>query len=349
MSKINIGVLGATGTVGQKFIRLLEGHPYFDISDIVASERNKGKKYKDAVSWKQETDIPENVKNMTLKTYNENMSAKIYFSGLDSSVAGEIEDYLAENGSLVISNSKNHRTDDDVPILLPEINEEHIELIKQQKTKGAIITNSNCSSMFLAMALAPLHKKFGIKKVIVTTMQALSGAGYPGVASLDILGNVVPFIGGEEDKVENEINKMLGTYKDGKIEFADIIVSAHCNRVPVIDGHTETLSILFDKKPSIEDVKKTLSSFRGSPQEMKLPIAPENPIVVLEEENRPQPRLEVMKQKGMATYVGRIRECNVFDIRMVVLGHNTIRGAAGASILNAEYMYKKGMLEEYLG
>ncbi|MCK4797008.1 MAG: aspartate-semialdehyde dehydrogenase [Spirochaetes bacterium] len=346
MEKIKVCILGATGTVGQKFIILLQNHPFFEISDIVASERNKGKIYKDAVKWKQDKDIPGNIKNMILKTYDESMSAKIFFSGLDSSVAGEIETYLAEKGNVIISNSKNHRMEDNVPILLPEINEEHIEVIKNQKTKGYIITNSNCSTMFLALVLGPLHRKYGIKKLIISTMQAISGAGYPGVASLDILGNVIPYIDGEEEKVESELKKMLGVYNNSKIIPSDFIISAHCNRVGVVDGHTETVSILFDKKPSVDDIKETLSKFKGSPQEMELPFAPENPIVVMDESDRPQPRLDVLKQKGMAAFVGRIRKCNVFDIKMVILGHNTIRGAAGASILNAEYLYKKGMLKD---
>lgn len=342
---LKVGILGATGTVGQKFIRLLENHPYFEISDIVASGRNKGKKYIDAVSWKQETKIPENVKNMKLKTYDEDLEANLFFSGLDASVAGEIETFLADKGSYVISNSKNHRMDKDVPISIPEINEEHFEILKTQKHDGFIVTNSNCSTMFLALVLAPLHKKFGIKKVFVSTMQAISGAGYPGVPSLDILGNVVPYIGGEEDKLETELRKMLGTYENGSIIDADITVSAHCNRVPVIDGHTETLSIEFDKKPSVDEVKSILKNFKSTPQELKLPSAPDNPIIVHEDDDRPQPRLDAYVNNGMSASVGRIRECSIFDIKMVIMGHNTIRGAAGAAILNAEYLYAKKIIK----
>ncbi|OHD11424.1 MAG: aspartate-semialdehyde dehydrogenase [Spirochaetes bacterium GWD1_27_9] len=348
MGKVKVGVLGATGTVGQKFITLLKDHPFFDITDLVASERSKGKIYKEACSWKQEVDMPEQVKNMSVKSYDEHLEAKIFFSGLDANVAGEIETYLAEKGCVVISNSKNHRMDVDVPISIPEINPEHFEVCKHQKSKGFIVTNSNCSTMFLAIALAPLHKKFGIEKLIVSTMQAVSGAGYPGVPSLDILGNVVPFIGGEEEKIQIELKKMLGTYKDGKIVDADFVVSAHCNRVAVIDGHTETVSILFKNKPTVEQVKEILANFKTEVQDMDLPMSPEKPIVVMEEENRPQPRFDVLKHKGMATFVGRIRKCPVFDIKMVVLGHNTIRGAAGAAILNAEYMYKKGLLKDII-
>ncbi len=348
MAKIKVGILGATGTVGQKFITILQDHPYFEISDLVASDRSKGKKYMEAVSWKQEMVIPESIKNMTVKTYDEKIEGKILFSGLDASVAGEIESNLAERGYAIISNSKNHRMDDNVPISIPEINSEHFKLIDDQKTKGFIVTNSNCSTMFLAIALAPLHEKFGIEKLIVTTMQAVSGAGYPGVPSLDILGNVVPYIGGEEEKIEIELKKMLGKYKNGKIEDADFVVSAHCNRVPVIDGHTETVSVLFKKKPTIEELKSALNSFDAEPQQMGLPMAPKKVVTVMEEQDRPQPRLDACKDKGMGTYVGRIRKCNIFDYKMVVMGHNTIRGAAGAAVLNAEYLYKKGLLNKIL-
>ncbi len=347
-NKIKVGVLGATGTVGQKFIVLLKDHPFFEVTDLVASDRSKGKPYKEACSWKQEVNMPDNVKNLTVKTFDEKIDAVILFSGLDASVAGEIEASLADKGKVVISNSKNHRMEKDVPILIPEINEEHFKLTDDQKYKGCIITNSNCSTMFLAIALGPLHREFGIEKIIVSTMQAVSGAGYPGVPSLDILGNVVPYIGGEEEKIETELKKMLGTYSKGEIRLADFSVSAHCNRVPVIDGHTETVSILFKKKVTPAQVKEVLKNFKHEAQSMNLPTSPEKAIVVMEEDNRPQPRFDAPKDKGMVTFVGRIRECNVFDIKMVVMGHNTIRGAAGAAILNAEYLYKKGLLEKYL-
>ncbi len=348
MEKIKVGILGATGTVGQKFITLLNNHPFFEITDLVASERNQDKLYKEACNWKQETFIPESIKNMKLKLYNEKLDAKILFSGLDASVAGEIETYLANEGFVVVSNAKNHRMEDDVPIALPEINPEHFEAIKHQKTKGCIVTNSNCVVMPLALVLGPLHKEFGIETMVVNTMQAVSGAGYPGVASLDILGNVIPYIGGEEEKIQIELNKILGKYESGKIVSADFKVSAHANRVPVIDGHTETVSISFKKKPTVEQIKNILNNFTAEPQAFKLPSAPEKPVIVMEEENRPQPRFDAYKDKGMAAFVGRIRECNVFDIKMVILGHNTIRGAAGCAVLNAEYMYKKGLLDKYL-
>lgn len=345
MNKIPVAILGATGTVGQKFITLLEKHPYFEIKELVASERSAGTKYKSACKWKQDSFIPAEIAEMTVKALDDKLESRILFSGLDSSVAGEAETEYAKRGHFVISNSKNHRMDEDVPLIIPEINHDHLELIKDQKTKGAIITNSNCSTMFLAMALYPIHKAFGIEAVMVSTMQAISGAGYPGVASMDILSNVVPYIGDEEEKVETECQKILGTYKNGKIIPADFKISAHCNRVAVFDGHTETVSVKLKKKAAPEEIKKVMKEWKGLPQEKKLPFAPETPLIVFEENDRPQPARDVWKNKGMSTCVGRIRPCNIFDIRMVILGHNTVRGAAGAAILNAETMVEKGYIK----
>jgi aspartate-semialdehyde dehydrogenase len=345
MKPINVAILGATGTVGQKFITLLQGHPYFRIHELVASPRSAGKAYQEAASWKQDQPIPGDVSGKIVKSLDDTLESTILFSGLDSSVAGEAETRFAREGHIVISNSKNHRMDADVPLIIPEINPEHFEIIKTQPYKGAIITNSNCSTMFLAMVLAPIQREFGIEAVQVSTMQAISGAGYPGVASLDIMGNVVPFIGGEEDKLETEPQKILGTYKDGQIIPADFIVSAQCNRVPVIDGHTETVSIKLKKKASPEDIAKVLHEFTGMPQARHLYSAPDQPIVVMEEENRPQPARDIWLQKGMAAMVGRIRTCPIFDIKMVIMGHNTVRGAAGAAILNGEALVELGYLE----
>ncbi len=345
MEKIKVAILGATGTVGQKFVTLLYDHPYFEIHELVASERSAGKKYSEACRWKQNIPIPENVRDLVVKTTDTKLESKILFSGLDSSVAGPVEERYANEGHYIISNSKNHRMDSDVPLVIPEINHDHLDIIKQQKYKGAIVTNSNCSTMFLTMALAPIYKEFGIEAVHVTTMQAISGAGYPGVPSLDILGNVIPFIGGEEDKVETEPLKILGTYKNGKIEHADFKISAHCNRVPVYDGHTETVSIKLKKKAEPEEVARILDEFSGLPQELKLPLAPEKPIVVFNEPDRPQPFRDVWLNRGMSACVGRIRKCPIYDIKLVVLGHNTVRGAAGAAVLNAETMYRKGLIE----
>jgi len=344
MKTINVAILLATGTVGQKFITLLQGHPTFKIHELVASPRSAGKPYAEAAGWKQDSPIPEAVASMTVKSLDEALESPILFSGLDSSVAGEAESRFAGAGHFVISNSKNHRMDKDVPLVIPEINPEHFQILDTQKTKGKIITNSNCSTMFLAMALAPIHKAFGIEAVQVTTMQAISGAGYPGVPSMEILGNVVPYIGDEEEKLETETKKILGTYKDGKIIPADFLVSAQCNRVPVLDGHTETVSIKLKKKASPDEVRTVLENFRGMPQEKNLPFAPDKPIVLMDAPDRPQPARDIWLQKGMATMVGRIRECPVFDIKMVILGHNTVRGAAGAAILNAEALWELGYL-----
>jgi aspartate-semialdehyde dehydrogenase len=344
MQQIPVAILGATGTVGQKFISLLRNHPFFTIEELVASPRSAGKTYKDAANWKQDHPIPSEIASKIVKSLDEGLDSKLLFSGLDSSVAGEAETRFAEAGHYVISNSKNHRMDPDVPLIIPEINPDHFEILEHQKTKGKIITNSNCSTMFLAMALAPLHKDFGIKKVQVTTMQAISGAGYPGVASMDILGNVVPFIGGEEDKVETEPQKILGSYTNGRITPADFVVSAQCNRVAVFDGHTETVSIEFDTKPSVAQVKESLRKFSGMPQEKRLPSAPSQAIIVVEEDDRPQPARDAWLENGMSAIVGRVRPCPVFDIKFVVMGHNTVRGAAGAAILNAEALHELGHL-----
>lgn len=345
MEKINVGILGATGTVGQKFISLLEDHPYFTVAEVVASERSAGKKYSEATNWKQDKFIPSNVANLIVKSTDDKLESKILFSGMDASVAGEIEEKYASEGHYVISNSKNHRMDKNVPIIIPEVNPEHFEIIKKQQYKGAIITNSNCSTMFLAMVLHPLNVAFGIEHVHVTTMQAISGAGYPGVASMDILGNVIPFIGGEEEKMEIEPQKILGYLDGDEIKNADFKISAHCNRVAVFDGHTESVTIKFKNKPTVEQVKETLQNFKGLPQEKNLPFAPTQPILVFEEDNRPQPARDAWKEKGMAACVGRVREDKIDDIRMTIMGHNTVRGAAGAAILNAESLVALGYLD----
>lgn len=342
MQPLPVGVLGATGTVGQKFISLLEKHPYFAVKELVASERSAGKTYAEACSWKQDRPIPASVAVMTVRSLSAELESRILFSGLDSSVAGEAETRYAEAGHLVISNSKNHRMDPDVPLVIPEINPDHFELVAKQPYEGGIITNSNCSTMFLAMALAPLHRSFGVRRVFVSTMQAVTGAGYPGVPSMDILGNVVPYISGEEDKLEREAAKILGTVTDAGVDPAPFVVSAHCNRVPVYDGHTETVSVELEAKASIEDITRALAEFRGMPQEKGLPSAPAHPIVVTDEQDRPQPTRDIWTENGMATVVGRIRRCSLFDVKLVLLGHNTVRGAAGAAILNAEAYIELG-------
>ncbi len=344
MDKINVAILGATGTVGQKFISLLENHPYFVVAEVVASERSAGKLYKDATNWKQDKFIPADIANLVVKSTADKLTSKILFSGMDAAFAGEAEENYAKLGHYVISNARNHRMDKNVPIIIPEVNCDHFEIIKSQPWDGGIITNSNCSTMFLAMVLAPLQKAFGIKHVHVTTMQAISGAGYPGVPSMDILGNVVPHIGGEEEKMEMEAQKILGSVDGDEIVDADFVVSAHCNRVAVFDGHTESLTIKFNKKPSVAEVKEVLVNFKGMPQEKNLPFAPAQPIIVFEEADRPQPARDAWKNNGMSTCVGRIREDKIDDIKMTIMGHNTIRGAAGAAILNAEALVALGYI-----
>ncbi|MCI0696744.1 aspartate-semialdehyde dehydrogenase [candidate division KSB1 bacterium] len=340
--KIKVGVLGATGAVGQKFVQLLAKHPWFELAEVAASERSVGKTYGEATRWFQNTPLPEHIGRLPMKPCRAALDCRIVFSGLDAAVAGEVEAEFAAAGYAVFSNARNHRLADDVPLVIPELNADHLTLIERQRSKrggsGFIVTNSNCSTMFLAMALGPLHQAFGVEKVFVVTMQAISGAGYPGVASLDILGNVIPFISGEEEKIEIETRKILGRLTGDRIELADFAVSAQTNRVPVEDGHTECVSLKLKKPASIAAIKTCLQNFRGLPQKLELPSAPPQPILVLDELDRPQPKRDVMAANGMATLVGRIRPCPILDFRFVILGHNTIRGAAGASILNAELL-----------
>lgn len=347
--KIPVGVLGATGAVGQKFIKLLEGHPWFEVTEVAASERTSGKLYGEAVSWKQVTPIPEAVRGLEIRPCTPELKCRIVFSGLDASVAGTIEDDFARAGYVVLSNSKNHRLDEDVPLVIPEVNDDHLRLIPIQKksrnSKGYIVTNANCTTMFLAMALGPIHKAFQVEQVFMVSMQAVSGAGYPGVPSLDILGNVIPFIGGEEEKVESETRKILGTFNGNTIDPAPFAVSAQCNRVAVEDGHTESVSVKLARKTTAAEIADLLSNYRGVPQTLRLPSAPEAPYIVMKEQDRPQPRFDVNRANGMATLVGRIRPCSILDFKFTLMGHNTVRGAAGASILNAELLKAQGMLE----
>jgi len=349
MEKIKVGILGATGMVGQRFIQLLEDHPWFEISELAASERSAGKPYEEAVDgrWKLETPIPTKAASLVVKECKPGLDCKMVFSALDAGIAGQIEEDFAKAGYVVSTNSRNHRMDEDVPLLIPEVNAEHTAIIEQQKKKyngkGYIVTNPNCSTIGLVLAVAPLHKKYGIKRLIVTTLQALSGAGFPGVPSLDILDNIIPFIGGEEGKMESESLKLLGTLKGDKFVYADIKISASCNRVHVKDGHLECVSIEMEKKPSIDELILTLKEFNPL-KDLNLPFSPPQPIIVKEEENRPQPKYDRDLGKGMASIVGRVRECPVLDYKLLILSHNTIRGAAGAAILNAEYLKVKGFL-----
>ncbi|MFH1068470.1 MAG: aspartate-semialdehyde dehydrogenase [Candidatus Glassbacteria bacterium] len=349
MEKIKVGVLGATGTVGQRFITLLEGHPYFELVEVAASERSAGKTYEEAVAgrWKVSADIPAGVKKMKVSDVKPGLDCRIVFSAMDASVAGPAEEEFAAAGYYVFSNSRNHRYDDDVPILLPEINAEHIAILEHQQKKrgwkGFIVTNSNCSTMGLVIPLKPLLDNFGLEAVNVVTMQAVSGAGYPGVSAQDIIDNVIPYIGGEEPKMEREPLKMLGRVEAGTAFVdASFKISAQCNRVFVLDGHLECTSVTLKKKPSQEQFVSALANFRGRPQELKLPSAPEKPIIVRTEDDRPQPRFDRDHGKGMSVTVGRIRPCNIFHYKFLLLSHNTVRGAAGASILNAEFLKAEG-------
>ncbi|HKK49097.1 MAG TPA: aspartate-semialdehyde dehydrogenase, partial [Alkalispirochaeta sp.] len=323
--------------------------PQFEIAELVASPRSAGKSYSEACSWKQDQPIPRRIAELTVKSTADPLSSPILFSGLDSSVAGDAEVHYAEAGHVVISNSRNHRMDADVPLVIPEINSHHFEMVSRQRWPGAIITNSNCSTMFLAMALAPIHEQWGIEWVQVTTMQAISGAGYPGVSSMDILGNVVPYISGEEEKMEIEAQKILGTLTPEGVDPAPFVVSAACTRVPVFDGHLETVTVKLPSgnEPTIDAVAEVLNSWRGMPQDRSLPSAPVQPIEVLSEPDRPQPARDVFRNKGMSTLVGRLRPDPIGTFKMVIMGHNTVRGAAGAAILNAEAFVALGHFDRY--
>ena len=345
--RIEVGILGATGMVGQHFIKFLQGHPWFELKWLGASDRSAGKKYRDAMTWHLGV-VPETVADLTVDECKPGNAPRLLFSAMDASVATDIERAFAQAGHVVVSNSKNHRMEPDVPLLVPEINPDHLKLAPGQQRargwKGQIVTNPNCSTIGLTMGLGPL-KRFGITRVIVTTMQAISGAGYPGVASMDIMGNVIPHIGGEEEKMQQETQKILGEFRGNHIEPLAARVSAHCNRVGVVDGHTETVSVEFSSKPSEADLRHAMESFRGVPQERSLPSAPPRPVIYMHEANRPQPRKDAERERGMAAFVGRLRPCPALDYKFVVLSHNTVRGAAGAAVLNAELMHSEGMLD----
>ncbi|MGB9611880.1 MAG: aspartate-semialdehyde dehydrogenase [Bryobacteraceae bacterium] len=348
MKKIEVGVLGATGMVGQNFIQFLQGHPWFELTWVGASDRSAGKPYAEATAWRLDGSMPESVAKLTVQECKPEAKApKLVFSAMDASVATEIERAFAEAGHYVVSNSRNHRMEPDVPLLVPEINPDHLGLLAHQHRrgwKGAIVTNPNCSTVALTMGLAPL-KPFGIETVLCTTMQAVSGAGYPGVASFDIVGNVIPFIGGEEAKMETETLKILGEFAGDHVEFLPARVSAHCNRVPVLDGHTVAVSVALREKPHLKDLIEAYEKFTALPQKLKLPSAPPRPVLYLHEENRPQPRRDAGRGNGMTVTVGRLRTCPVLDFKFVCLAHNTIRGAAGAAVLNAELMHAQGLLK----
>ena len=348
MSKIPVGVLGATGAVGQRFIQLLADHPWFEVAEVAASDRSAGKPFAEACAWRLPGTPPREVADLSVQSCDGAFRSRLLFSGLDSAVAGEVEARLAQAGHAVVSNSRNHRMLPDVPLLVPEINPEHLAAIEIQKRRtggGYVVTNPNCSVVGLAMALAPLDKAFGLRSVAVVTLQALSGAGYPGVASLDVADNVIPYIGGgEEEKIETEPQKILGRFEGGAFAPAGFRISASVHRVAVTDGHTLAAFLSFQTRASAAEACQALSAFRGRPQQLGLPSAPRQPIHVLDQADRPQPRLDRDRERGMAVSVGRVREDGLFDLKLEALVHNTIRGAAGAAILNAELLQAEGLL-----
>ena len=353
MSKISVAVLGATGMIGQRFIQMLEDHPYFEIEGLYASERSEGKRLGDVLKVRDHVYLDETMERK-IETMDINKIAKncrVAFSGIPSDLAGPTETELAEAGVAVFTNAGSHRMDEHVPILIPEVNPDQIEAIKDQPTYangGYIVTNANCSSTGIAAPLAAINDAFGLKQVFVSTYQALSGAGYPGVPSLDAVGNVVPFISHEEEKMESELAKMLGTYSDGKFNFAGFKVMANCARVPVVDGHLESLVLDMEQQPTLEELEKCLVDFRGEPQKLNLPSAPVQPIIVRKEQNRPQPVFDAMagrpeRARGMAVTIGRLRQSNGY-YKAFAMSHNTLRGGAGGSVLNAELAKAKGIL-----
>jgi aspartate-semialdehyde dehydrogenase len=345
--KWRAGVLGATGLVGQRLVKLLARHPWFDLTEVAASERSAGKSYAEATRWHLDAPIPEAARALVVKGLDPTLECDFVFSALDSSVAGPAEEDFARAGYPVVSNSRNHRMDSDVPLLIPEVNAAHLEAISvQQKNRGYgtgfIVTNPNCSTAGLVLVLKPLAEAFGLEKIFVVTLQAVSGAGYPGVASMDIHGNVVPFISGEEEKMESEPQKLLGKWDGKRFIDAGLGLSAHCNRVPVLEGHLECVSLSLKKIASTDEVREALRSFEVSPELASLPSALRHPVQVLDDENRPQPRRDVNAGNGMAAVVGRIRECPLLDIKITLLSHNLVRGAAGAALLNAELLAARG-------
>jgi aspartate-semialdehyde dehydrogenase len=347
--KLRVGILGATGMVGQRFIQLLENHPQFEISALAASDRSQGKVFEEACTWRLLGEMPRAVKSMVVEAPLPPLECDLIFSSLPGDIARESEGSFAAAGYPVISNSSAYRMDADVPLLIPEVNPEHLALLDRQSKnggsgKGFIVTNPNCSTIMLALALAPLHQRFGVRSAVATTMQALSGAGYPGVASLAISDNVLPFIEGEEEKIEQETLKILGELGKDKIDDAAMAVSAQCHRVSVSDGHLAAVRVKLVRFVPIDEVREALSSFTALPQKLKLHSAPESPIIVRDEPDRPQPRQDRDAGAGMSVTVGRLFPDNVMDYRFVALSHNTIRGAAGAAILNAELLMATGRL-----
>jgi aspartate-semialdehyde dehydrogenase len=347
--KLRAGILGATGVVGQRLVRLLAGHPWFELTEVAASERSLGKTYAEAARWHLDEPLPAAVRGLLVKGLEPDLDCDLVFSALDSSVAGAAEEAFARAGYPVVSNSRNHRMDPDVPLLIPEVNAAHLDALPlQQKQRGYgsgfIVTNPNCSTAGLALVLKPLADAFGLDKVLIVTLQAVSGAGYPGVPALDIQANVVPFISDEEEKMESEPQKLLGGWDGSRFVGASLGLSAHCNRVPVVDGHLECVSLSLKKTASLAEVRECLRHFEVTRELQALPSALKNPVVVMDEQDRPQPRRDVECRNGMAALVGRIRECPVLGVKLTLLSHNLVRGAAGAALLNAELLAARGLL-----
>ena len=344
---IRVGILGATGTVGQRFVQLLERHRDFVVSALAASDRSEGRPYVEACVWRLPGEMPETVRGLLVRPCEPPLDCDVVFSSLPSAIARDVEGRFAAAGYPVISNSSSFRMDADVPLVIPEVNPEHLALIEGQRSKGKggyIVTNPNCSAVMVVLALAPLHRRFGVTSVVVTTMQALSGAGYPGVPSLDAADNVIPYIAEEEEKIERETKKLLGGYADGAVQPAALAVSAQCHRVNVTDGHLGAFRVKLARRATLAELREAWTGFRGLPQELGLPSAPAQPIVVRDEADRPQPRLDRDAGNGMSVSIGRIAPDPVLDWRFVALSHNTIRGAAGAAILNAELLLAQGRL-----
>lgn len=347
--KIGVAILGATGAVGQRFIELLRDHPWFEVRELVASDRSVGKSYAEATHWIVSPDVPEGAAGLMVKGTDARLESPLVLSSLPTDVAGDVELRLARAGHRVFSNASNHRMGADVPLIVAEVNGDHADALHVQKQRlgnndGFIVTNGNCTTITLVLPLAPLHRAFGVDAVIVTSLQAASGAGYPGVPSLDLLDNVVPYIGGEEEKLAQETAKMLGAWAGGAFVPASFPVSATCTRVPVRDGHTEAVSVRLGQRASADELIAAWREFRSRPQELRLPSAPAHPVLYRDEPDRPQPNRDRMAEGGMASVVGRLRPCPILDWKFVVLGHNTIRGAAGASLLNAELACAEGWL-----
>src|ERR1700730_4855002 len=353
VKKWRAGVLGATGIVGQRLVQLLADHPWFELAEVAASERSSGKSYAEAARWHLDVPIPVAARDLIVKGLDPSLDCDFVFSALDSSIAGAAEEDFARAGYPVVSNSRNHRLDPDVPLLIPEVNAAHLDAIPlQQKNRGYdhgfIVTNPNCSTAGLVLVLKPLAEAFGLEKIFVVTLQAVSGAGYPGVPSVDIHANVVPFISGEEEKMESEPQKLLGKWDGARFVEAGLGITAHCNRVPVLDGHVYWVSISLNKIDSLREVREALQTFEVSAELASLPSALRHPVVVLDEPDRPQPRRDVHAGNGMAAVVGRIRECPLLDVKLTLLSHNLVRGAAGAALLNAELLAARGFLTDRL-